>query len=62
MLYPIKPLNIKQEVAELSNDHWLDQSPSHPFITDIVGIFFGVLTVINLIGNGTTVYLYIKVS
>eukprot|EP00088_Acartia_fossae_P045054 TRINITY_DN4816_c0_g1_i1.p1 TRINITY_DN4816_c0_g1~~TRINITY_DN4816_c0_g1_i1.p1 ORF type:complete len:371 (-),score=48.69 TRINITY_DN4816_c0_g1_i1:359-1471(-) len=48
------------EVASMASDHWLDQPPSHPFINDLVGIFFGVLTIINLFGNGCTLYLYIK--
>jgi len=51
---------IPKDLHTMASDHWLDQAPVHPFITDIVGIFFGVLIVINIIGNGTTLYLYMK--
>jgi len=53
---------VPQDVAALSADHWLDFPPQHPFIADVVGILFGVLTLMNFLGNGTTIYLFIKES
>ena len=31
---------LPKDVAALANQHWLDFPPSHPFINDIVAIFF----------------------
>ena len=34
----------------------------HDVWLDVVGILFGVLTLMNFLGNGTTIYLFIKVK
>jgi len=51
---------IPKEVAALSDQHWLDFRPMHPFIVDVIGILFALLSLINIIGNGTSIFLFIK--
>ena len=49
---------LPEDVKALTAQHWLNFPPSHPFINDLVAIFFGVLTCVNLFGNGTVIILY----
>jgi len=51
---------LPQDVKDLADQHWLDYPPSHPFINDFVAIFFGVLTFLNIFGNGTVLILFVK--
>ena len=53
---------VHQEVVSLSDEHWMNFPPAHPFVVDIVGILFGLLTVINFVGNGCTIFLFLKVN
>ena len=47
---------------EVIHDHWGSFPPQHPLVASIVGISFFVLWMINLFGNGSVCYIFLKVK
>ena len=52
---------IDKETMEVIDEHWGQFPPQHPLINHIVGICFLFLWLINLFGNGSVCYIFLKV-
>ena len=46
-------------LREVVDDHWGTFPPQHPLIVDLFGIFFFVLTVLSIFGNGLVIYIFL---
>ena len=53
---------IDKETMEVIDEHWGQFPPQHPLINHIVGICFLFLWLINLFGNGSVCYIFLKVT
>ena len=53
---------VDKETMEVIHDHWGSFPPQHPLVASIVGISFFVLWIINLFGNGSVCYIFLKVK
>lgn len=53
---------VDKETMEVIHDHWGSFPPQHPLVASIVGISFFVLWMINLFGNGSVCYIFLKVK
>jgi len=53
---------IDKETMEVIDEHWGSFPPQHPLINHIVGICFFFLWCINLFGNGSVCYIFLKVK
>ena len=53
---------IDKETMEVIDEHWGQFPPQHPLINHIVGICFLFLWLINLFGNGSVCYIFLKVN
>ena len=52
---------IPEDVLEFVHPHWGKFPPQHPLVVHIVGIAFFFLWVMNLFGNGSVIYVFLKV-
>ena len=52
---------IPEDVLEFIHPHWGKFPPQHPLVVHIVGIAFFFLWVMNLFGNGSVIYVFLKV-
>ena len=52
---------IDKDTMEVIDEHWGSFPPQHPLINHIVGICFFFLWCINLFGNGSVCYIFLKV-
>ena len=53
---------IDKDAMEVIDDHWGQFPPQHPLVGHIVGIAYIILWMINLFGNGSVCYIFIKVQ
>ena len=53
---------IDKDAMEVIDDHWGQFPPQHPLVGHIVGIAYIILWMINLFGNGSVCYIFIKVD
>lgn len=51
---------VPEELSPIINKHWADYPPQHPLIPHIFGIFFFILWVLNFVGNGLVIYIFLK--
>ena len=47
------------EIRDVVHDHWATFPPQHPLVVDLFGIFFFVLTVASIFGNGLVIYVFL---
>ena len=53
---------VDKVTMEVIDEHWGQFPPQHPLINHIVGICFLFLWLINLFGNGSVCYIFLKVK
>ena len=53
---------IPEDVLEFVHPHWGKFPPQHPLVVHIVGIAFFFLWVICFFGNGSVIYVFLKVT
>ena len=46
-------------LRDVVHDHWGTFPPQHPLVVDLFGIFFFILTVASLFGNGLVIYVFL---
>ena len=51
---------VSDEVKALASAHWLSFPPAHPFLVDIIAIFYAILSTVNISANGFIIFLFIK--
>ena len=64
LMYPANAKHVdgaSTEVLELTHDHWHQFPPQHPMVSHVVGIAYIILSAINLFGNGSVIYIFLKV-
>ena len=52
--------DIPEEVMSVISKHWAQFPPSHPLIPHIFGILFFFLWIINFVGNGLVIFIFLK--
>ena len=52
---------IPEDVLEFVHPHWGKFPPQHPLVVHIVGIAFFFLWIMNFFGNGSVIYVFLKV-
>ena len=52
---------VDKDLMDLIDDHWGKFPPQHPLVNHIVGIAYFILCIINYVGNGSVVYIFLKV-
>jgi len=53
---------VDKDLMDLIDDHWGKFPPQHPLVNHIVGIAYFILCIINYVGNGSVVYIFLKVK
>ena len=53
---------IDDELRGLIDDHWAQFPPQHPMVNVCGGILYLTLSIINYIGNGIVLYVFLKVT
>ena len=53
---------VDSEVLEVTDEHWGQFPPQHPLINHFVGISYFFLWVVNVLGNGSVMYIFLKVK
>ena len=53
---------VDKDLMDLIDDHWGTFPPQHPLVNHIVGIAYFILCIINYVGNGSVVYIFLKVK
>ena len=53
---------IPKDVLAFVDPHWGKFPPQHPLIVHVVAIAFCFLFMINVIGNGCVIYIFMKVG
>ena len=64
LVYPDTARHLDDADAELMkfvDVHWTTFPPQHPFIASFVAIAYIILFVINILGNGSVIYIFLKV-
>merc|ERR1719419_1099666 len=51
---------VPEETKEFIHEYWSKFPPQNPLILDIAGVFFFFLWSLNLFGNGTIIYVFLK--
>ena len=52
--------NFPEDLLEVVNmDHWVKFPPQHPLIVDLFGVIFFLLWVMNVLGNGCVVWIFL---
>ena len=46
-------------LRDVVDDHWGTFPPQHPLVVDLFGIFFFVLTLASVFGNGLVIYVFL---
>merc|ERR1711973_1005806 len=52
--------DIPEEVMPVINQHWAQFPPQHPLIPHIFGILFFFLWMVNFVGNGLVIFIFLK--
>ena len=52
--------DIPEEVMPVISKHWAQFPPSHPLIPHVFGILFFFLWIINFVGNGLVIFIFLK--
>lgn len=52
--------DVPDEVMPILNEHWRQFPPQHPLIPHVFGILFFFLWMVNFIGNGLVIYVFLK--
>ena len=52
---------IDDELLPLINDHWAQFPPQHPMVNVCGGLLYLTLSMINYVGNGIVLYVFLKV-
>ena len=50
------------EVMKVVDEHWTTFPPQHPLISHVVGFAYIILWFINFFGNGSVIYIFLKVQ
>ena len=53
---------VDQEAMAVIDEHWGQFPPQNPFINHIFGICYIFLWIVNLVGNGSVCYIFLKVK
>ena len=53
---------IPKEVLDFIHPHWGNFPPQHPLIVNVVGIAFFFLWFLSFFGNGSVIYVFLKVT
>ncbi len=51
-----------EELKEVAHEYWGTYPPQHPLIIDIIGIIFFFLFIVNVVGNGLVIYIFLCVK
>ena len=52
---------IPEDVLEFIHPHWGKYPPQHPLVVHVVGIAFFFLWLLSFLGNGSVIYVFLKV-
>ena len=52
---------IPEDVLEFIHPHWGKFPPQHPLVVHVVGIAFFFLWLLSFFGNGSVIYVFLKV-
>ena len=52
---------VDNDILDVTDEHWRQFPPQHPLINHFVGISYFFLWALNVLGNGSVIYIFLKV-
>jgi len=53
---------VDSDLLEVIDSHWQQFPPQHPLINHLVGLSYFILWIINVLGNGSVIFIFMKVK